>query len=292
MGPTASTSSPSPARMASPRAKGRRAPQIAKEFKNFNAAKAQCFKVEDRERLLAVIEAGFGDFKEFNDLVRTSSSRASRSRASGRRSSLGVGRARRRKGALHEAGGGRREAPRSCRLLEPTARGSAKKMTKPVSTSRRPAFPACLSAASSSPFGFFLPPRSLLAAASAGRRAQRAQQRRVDAELGEEAGAQPLLVRGARLAAVARGEAAAQPPQPPPPLGAVALPRAAGRLVAVAAVVADAAAAARRRLGREHAARREAVAPEQRAPCRPPRRRSGARATTRPAARGSACSCR
>ena len=32
--------------------------QIAKEFKNFNAAKAQCFKVEDRERLLAVIEAG------------------------------------------------------------------------------------------------------------------------------------------------------------------------------------------------------------------------------------------
>ena len=29
--------------------------QIAKEFKNFNAAKAQCFKVEDRERLLAVI---------------------------------------------------------------------------------------------------------------------------------------------------------------------------------------------------------------------------------------------
>ena len=44
--------------------------QIAKEFKNFNAAKAQCFKVEDRERLLAVIEAGFGDFKEFNALVR------------------------------------------------------------------------------------------------------------------------------------------------------------------------------------------------------------------------------
>ena len=30
----------------------------------------QCFKVEDRERLLAVIEAGFGDFKEFNELVR------------------------------------------------------------------------------------------------------------------------------------------------------------------------------------------------------------------------------
>ena len=44
--------------------------QIAKEFKTFNAAKAQCFKVEDRERLLAVIEAGFGDFKEFNELVR------------------------------------------------------------------------------------------------------------------------------------------------------------------------------------------------------------------------------
>ena len=44
--------------------------QIAKEFKNFNAAKAQCFKVEDREKLLAVIEAAFGDFKEFNRSVR------------------------------------------------------------------------------------------------------------------------------------------------------------------------------------------------------------------------------
>ena len=44
--------------------------QIAKEFKNFNAAKAQCFKVEDREKLLAVIEAAFGDFKEFNQCVR------------------------------------------------------------------------------------------------------------------------------------------------------------------------------------------------------------------------------
>ena len=42
--------------------------QIAKEFKNFNAAST--VRLEDRERLLAVIEAGFGDFKEFNELVR------------------------------------------------------------------------------------------------------------------------------------------------------------------------------------------------------------------------------
>ena len=99
--------------------------QIAKEFKNFNAAKAQCFKVEDRERLLAVIEAGFGDFKEFNELVRdVFKSRLEKSRL-GTQELHSASAARRRKGALHEAGGGRREqGPRSRRLLEPTARGS------------------------------------------------------------------------------------------------------------------------------------------------------------------------
>ena len=39
-------------------------------LKHFDAAEAQCFKQEDREKLLAVIEAGFGDFQEFNLDVR------------------------------------------------------------------------------------------------------------------------------------------------------------------------------------------------------------------------------
>ena len=43
---------------------------LTKQFASFDAAKAQCFKVEDREKLLAVIEAAFGDFKEFNRSVR------------------------------------------------------------------------------------------------------------------------------------------------------------------------------------------------------------------------------
>ena len=43
---------------------------LTAQFACFNAAKAQCYKVEDREKLLAVIEAAFGDFKEFNQCVR------------------------------------------------------------------------------------------------------------------------------------------------------------------------------------------------------------------------------
>ena len=43
---------------------------LTAQFACFDAAKAQCFKVEDREKLLAVIEAAFGDFKEFNKCVR------------------------------------------------------------------------------------------------------------------------------------------------------------------------------------------------------------------------------
>ena len=43
---------------------------LTAQFACFDAAKAQCFKVEDREKLLAVIEAAFGDFREFNQCVR------------------------------------------------------------------------------------------------------------------------------------------------------------------------------------------------------------------------------
>jgi hypothetical protein len=41
------------------------------EFATFDAAKAQCFLTKDREHLLAVIEAGFGDFDDFNRSVRS-----------------------------------------------------------------------------------------------------------------------------------------------------------------------------------------------------------------------------
>ena len=41
-----------------------------KQLESFDAANAQCFLAKDRHKLLAVVEAGFGDFKEFNKLVR------------------------------------------------------------------------------------------------------------------------------------------------------------------------------------------------------------------------------
>ncbi len=44
--------------------------KIIKTFKKFDAAKAQCFLAKDRQNLLAVIEAGFGDFVEFDKQVR------------------------------------------------------------------------------------------------------------------------------------------------------------------------------------------------------------------------------
>ena len=44
--------------------------ELKKQFSEFDAAKAQCFKQEDRQKLLAVIEAGFGNFDEFNTGVR------------------------------------------------------------------------------------------------------------------------------------------------------------------------------------------------------------------------------
>ena len=44
--------------------------ELSEQFQNFDAAKAQCFKNSDRERLLAVIEAAFGDCTEFNKSAR------------------------------------------------------------------------------------------------------------------------------------------------------------------------------------------------------------------------------
>ena len=44
---------------------------LTDQFKHFKAAKAQCFMSADRHKLLAVIEAAFGDFKVFDKSVRT-----------------------------------------------------------------------------------------------------------------------------------------------------------------------------------------------------------------------------
>ena len=43
---------------------------LTKQFATFDAAKARCFLASDREHLLAVIEAGFGDFDDFNRIAR------------------------------------------------------------------------------------------------------------------------------------------------------------------------------------------------------------------------------
>ena len=45
--------------------------ELKKQFATFDAAKAECFLPKDKHRLLAVVEAGFGDFEEFNVKVRT-----------------------------------------------------------------------------------------------------------------------------------------------------------------------------------------------------------------------------
>ena len=44
--------------------------RLTAQFAAFDAAKARCFLNKDRQRLLAVVEAGFGDFKDFNTRVR------------------------------------------------------------------------------------------------------------------------------------------------------------------------------------------------------------------------------
>ena len=43
---------------------------LTEQFSTFDAGKARCFLASDREHLLAVIEAGFGDFDDFNRVAR------------------------------------------------------------------------------------------------------------------------------------------------------------------------------------------------------------------------------
>ena len=43
---------------------------LTEQFATFDAGKARCFLASDREHLLAVIEAGFGDFYDFNRIAR------------------------------------------------------------------------------------------------------------------------------------------------------------------------------------------------------------------------------
>ena len=45
-------------------------PGVQRELATFEASKAECFKQEDRERLLSIVEAAFGDFGSFNAKVR------------------------------------------------------------------------------------------------------------------------------------------------------------------------------------------------------------------------------
>ena len=44
---------------------------LTEKFATFDAGKAQCFLAKDREHLLAVIEASFGDFYDFNRIARS-----------------------------------------------------------------------------------------------------------------------------------------------------------------------------------------------------------------------------
>ena len=48
----------------------RQASEAYSSFANFSAQRAQCFKVEDRDRLLAIIESAFGSFTKFDERVR------------------------------------------------------------------------------------------------------------------------------------------------------------------------------------------------------------------------------
>ena len=43
---------------------------LTEQFATFDAGKARCLLASDREHLLAVIEAGFGDFDDFNRIAR------------------------------------------------------------------------------------------------------------------------------------------------------------------------------------------------------------------------------
>ena len=44
--------------------------EVQRELATFDAAQSQCFKPDDRERLLGIIEGAFGDFGAFNAKVR------------------------------------------------------------------------------------------------------------------------------------------------------------------------------------------------------------------------------
>ena len=43
---------------------------VRASFRDFRGERAECFKKEDKERLLAVIESSFGDFGRFNAIVK------------------------------------------------------------------------------------------------------------------------------------------------------------------------------------------------------------------------------
>ena len=43
---------------------------VREQLASFDAEKAECFLERDRQRLLAVVEAGFGNFKDFNVKMR------------------------------------------------------------------------------------------------------------------------------------------------------------------------------------------------------------------------------
>ena len=43
---------------------------VVASFSSFRGENAQCFKREDREKMLAIIEASFGDFVFFDAIVR------------------------------------------------------------------------------------------------------------------------------------------------------------------------------------------------------------------------------
>ena len=47
---------------------GDASPLLTDQFcrKSFNAAEAECFKEEDRQKILAVIESSFGDIRAFD----------------------------------------------------------------------------------------------------------------------------------------------------------------------------------------------------------------------------------
>ena len=63
---------------------------LKEQFATFDAGKARCFLASDREHLLAVIEAGFGDFDDFNRVARNLLASRLHENKSSRRSSRSV----------------------------------------------------------------------------------------------------------------------------------------------------------------------------------------------------------